>query len=111
MRHYPPALVELIENLSRLPGIGRKTATRLALYLMRQEDEPVERLAESIRQVKTSIRFCSLCHNFTDEDPCPLCSDHSRGNGVICVVEGPGDLMALESAGAFKGRYHVLGGV
>jgi recombination protein RecR len=111
MRHYPPALVNLIENLSRLPGIGRKTATRLALYLMRQEDEPVDRLAESIRQVKTSIRFCSMCHNFTEQDPCPLCGDLSRANGVICVVEGPGDLMALESAGAFKGRYHVLGGV
>ena len=110
MAYYPPALVGLIDNLSRLPGIGRKTATRLALFLLRQPEEKVQALAGSILEVKEKIRFCSLCHSFTDEDPCPLCRDESRANGTVCVVEGPGDLMALEATGVFKGRYHVLGG-
>ncbi|MDY6850622.1 MAG: recombination mediator RecR [Thermodesulfobacteriota bacterium] len=111
MGYYPPALVKLIDNFSRLPGIGRKTATRLALFLLRQPEDRVRALADSILEVKEKIRFCSLCHNFTDQDPCPLCRDESRATGVICVVEGSGDLMALESTGVFKGRYHVLGGV
>ena len=111
MGYYPPALVGLIENLNRLPGIGNKTATRLALYLLRQPEERVRDLAASITEVKEKIRFCSLCHNFTDDDPCSLCRDESRANGAICVVEGPGDMMALESTGAFRGRYHILGGV
>jgi len=110
MGYYPPALVKLIDNFSHLPGIGRKTATRLALFLLRQPEDRVRALADSILEVKEKICFCSLCHNFTDQDPCPLCRDESRATGVICVVEGPGDLMALEATGAFKGRYHVLGG-
>lgn len=110
MGYYPPALVKLIDNFSRLPGIGRKTATRLALFLLRQPEDRVRALADSILEVKEKICFCSLCHNFTDQDPCPLCRDESRATGVICVVEGPGDLMALEATGVFKGRYHVLGG-
>ena len=110
MSWHPPALVGLIDNLSRLPGIGRKTATRLALHLLRQPEDKVRDLARSIVEVKERIRFCSLCHNFTADDPCPLCRDESRDWSLLCVVEGPGDLMALESTGAFKGRYHVLGG-
>jgi len=110
MGYYPPALVKLIDNFSRLPGIGRKTATRLALFLLRQPEDRVRALSDSILEVKEKICFCSLCHNFTDQDPCPLCRDESRATGVICVVEGPGDLMALEATGVFKGRYHVLGG-
>lgn len=110
MGYYPPALVELIENLSRLPGIGRKTATRLALFLMRHPEDKVRALADSIIQVKEKIRFCSRCYNFTDEDPCPLCRDEARATGVLCVVESPGDMMALEATGAFRGRYHILGG-
>ncbi|MEW5722984.1 MAG: recombination mediator RecR [Thermodesulfobacteriota bacterium] len=110
MGYYPPALTGLIENLSRLPGIGRKTATRLALYLLRQPEDRVRALAASINEVKDRIRFCSLCGNFTDQDPCPACRDESRANGILCVVEGPGDLMALENTGAFSGRYHILGG-
>ncbi|MBU2547634.1 MAG: recombination mediator RecR [Proteobacteria bacterium] len=110
MGYYPPALIKLIDNLARLPGIGRKTATRLALFLMRQPEERVRELADSLIEVKLRISFCSLCHNFTEQDPCPLCRDEARANGTICVVEGPGDLMALEATGVFKGRYHVLGG-
>ncbi|MFH1090826.1 MAG: recombination mediator RecR [Pseudomonadota bacterium] len=110
MGYFPPALVGLINNLSRLPGIGRKTATRLALHLLRQPEEMVRDLAGSIVELKEKIRFCSLCYNFTEQDPCPMCRDDSRATGVLCVVEGPGDLMALEATGAFKGRYHVLGG-
>ena len=110
MGYYPPVLVGLIDNLSRLPGIGRKTATRLALFLLRQPEERVRALASSIVEVKQKIRFCTMCHNFTEDDPCALCRDPGRANGVICVVEGPGDLMAIEGSGAFRGRYHVLGG-
>jgi len=106
----PPALEELIEQLSRLPGLGRKTATRLALFLLRQEDEFVQDLARALLALKASLKFCSLCHNFTDQDPCPRCSDPRRDRSLICVVETPGDLLALETSGLFGGLYHVLGG-
>ena len=110
MAYDPPALVNLIENLSKLPGIGHKTAARLGLFLLRQPEEKVQALARSIVEVKEKINFCSLCHNYTEEDPCRLCRDESRNNGSLCVVEGPADLMAVESTGAFRGRYHILGG-
>jgi len=110
MGYYPPALTALIDNLCRLPGIGRKTAARLALFLLRQPEEKVAALARSIMEVKEKIGFCSRCFNFTDEDPCALCRDESRDNGVVCVIEGPGDLMALEATGVFRGRYHILCG-
>ncbi|MDR2935632.1 MAG: recombination mediator RecR, partial [Candidatus Adiutrix sp.] len=106
----PPALEELIERLSRLPGLGRKTATRLALFLLRQEDDFVQALAQALLALKAGLKFCSLCHNFTDRDPCPRCADPRRDRSVICVVETPGDLMALEASGLFGGLYHVLGG-
>jgi recombination protein RecR len=106
----PAALEEVIEQLSRLPGLGRKTATRLALFLLRQEDDYVQSLARALLALKAGLRFCSLCHNFTDQDPCPRCSDPRRDRSVICVVETPGDLMALEGSGLFGGLYHVLGG-
>lgn len=106
----PPVLEELIERLSKLPGLGPKTATRLALFFLRQPEEEVRGLAASLVDVKEQIKFCSLCHNFTDEDPCPRCSDPRRDHTQICVVETPGDLLALESSGLFQGLYHVLGG-
>ena len=108
--HNPPALEELIDRLSRLPGLGRKTATRLALFFMRQDDDSVRALARALLALKADIRFCSLCHNFTDQDPCARCADPRRDRSVICVVETPGDLMALEASGLFGGLYHVLGG-
>lgn len=106
----PPVLEELIERLSRLPGLGRKTAARLALFLLRQEDDFVQSLARALLDLKTGLRFCSLCHNFTDQDPCPRCADPRRDRSIICVVETPGDLMALEASGLFGGLYHILGG-
>jgi recombination protein RecR len=106
----PPALEELIEQLSRLPGLGRKTATRLALFLLRQEDDCAQDLARALLNRKASLKFCSLCHNFTDQDPCPRCADPRRDRSLLCVVETPGDLMALEASGLFSGLYHVLGG-
>lgn len=110
MANEPPVLVNLIDRLATLPGIGRKTATRLALHLLRAPEDRVRALAESILEVKEKIRFCSMCGNFTDDDPCALCRNADRETGVLCVVEGPGDVMALEATGVFRGRYHVLGG-
>jgi recombination protein RecR len=110
MSVYPPPLERLITNLSKLPGIGRKTAARLALYLFRAPGDFTASLAVSISEVKQDIGFCSSCFNLTDTDPCKICKDPGR-DGSLCVVEEVGDLMALEQAGAFRGRYHVLQGV
>ncbi|UQZ90641.1 recombination protein RecR [Deltaproteobacteria bacterium Smac51] len=106
----PPLLENLIERLARLPGLGRKSATRLALHFLRQPEDDVRELAGALTEVKEKIKFCSLCHNFTDEDPCPRCTDTRRDRSIICVVETPGDLMALDASGIFNGLYHVLGG-
>jgi recombination protein RecR len=111
MSVYPPSLERLIDNLSKLPGIGQKTAARLALYLFRSRREFTESLAASILEVKQDIGFCTRCFNLTEVDPCHICRDTSRNTGAICVVEEVGDLLALEEAGAFRGRYHVLQGV
>ena len=111
MRAYPPSLERLINQLSKLPGIGNKTAARLALYLFRAPEELAESLAASILEVKRDIGFCSRCFNLTDEDPCKVCRDPNRDASTLCVVEEVGDLLALENAGAFSGRYHVLQGV
>lgn len=100
----------LIEELEKLPSIGNKSAQRLALYLLRAPREDVLRLADSIRAIRERVGFCTLCGNFTEADPCQLCTDPNRDSRVICVVEQPGDVMALERAAAFRGRYHVLGG-
>lgn len=108
---YPPPLERLIKVLSRLPGIGRKSATRVALYILHSSPELAEDLAVSLREVKEKIRFCPVCFNFTDQEPCSICRDAERANGIICVVEGPGDQLAIEETGTFKGRYHVLHGV
>jgi recombination protein RecR len=111
MSIFPASLEKLIQQLSRLPGIGQKSATRVALHILESDRELAENLARSLLQVKQSIRFCSRCYNFTDEDPCPICQDESRANGILCIVEEPGDQLAIEESGAFKGRYHVLHGV
>jgi recombination protein RecR len=111
MSLYPTPLEHLIRNLSRLPGIGQKSAARVALHILKSPKELAENLANSLLDVKEKIRFCSVCFNFTDKDPCTICADESRSNGVLCIVEGPGDQLALEESGAFKGKYHVLHGV
>lgn len=100
----------LIEELEKLPTIGAKSAQRLALHLLRAPREDALRLAEAIRALRERVGFCRTCGNFTEQDPCLLCSDPQRDGSVLCVVEQPGDVLALERAGAFKGRYHVLGG-
>ncbi|MBC8461443.1 MAG: recombination protein RecR [Deltaproteobacteria bacterium] len=108
---YPVSLEKLIEQFSRLPGIGQKSATRVALYVLSSKNELAEGLAKSLLEVKEKIKFCSICFNLTDDDPCPICCDENRADGTICVVEGPGDQLALEDSGVFKGRYHILHGV
>jgi recombination protein RecR len=100
----------LIEELEKLPTIGAKSAQRLALHLLRAPREDALRLAEAIRALRERVGFCRVCGNFTEQDPCRLCSDPARESGVLCVVEQPGDVIALERTGSFKGRYHVLGG-
>ncbi len=108
---YPPTLERLIEQFTRLPGIGQKSAIRVALYVLRSDKELAASLAKSLIDVKEKIKFCSICFNLTDDDPCPICRNVNRINGSVCVVEGSGDQLALEEAGTFKGRYHVLQGV
>ena len=108
---YPPPLERLIRQFSRLPGIGQKSATRLALFILGSQKELAQNLAESLIEVKEKIELCSVCFNLTDENPCAICMDENRASGIICVVEGPGDQLAIEESGVFKGKYHVLHGV
>jgi recombination protein RecR len=108
---YPAPLEKLIRELSKLPGIGQKSATRVALHILKSDKGLAQSLAESLMKVKEEIRFCSQCFNFTDQDTCVICENGNRANGMLCVVEGPGDQLAIEESGVFKGRYHVLHGV
>jgi len=108
---YPPSLGRLIELFSKFPGIGKKSAERLALYVLRSPKDLAEGLAQSLLDVKEKIKFCSVCFNLTDTDPCTICTDQRRANGILCVIEGPGDQLAIEKSGAFKGKYHILQGV
>lgn len=110
MEGYAPPIKRLIEELARLPGIGEKTAMRLALHILASPREEMERLAESILAVKDSVRLCSVCFNLSDTDPCRICSNGEGREESICVVENINDLLALERAG-FRGRYHVLHGL
>lgn len=100
----------LVEELVKLPSIGQKSAMRLALHLLRIPREDALRLAEAIRAVRERVGFCGLCGNFSEDDPCLLCRDPQRDGAVLCVVEQPGDVLALERTATFRGRYHVLGG-
>lgn len=100
----------LINELSKLPGIGRKTAARLAFHILRIPKREAQELARGIIDVKERIHPCSVCFNLTDQDPCRICSDSRRNDEVICVVEEPNDLMAIEGTGDFRGKYHVLHG-
>jgi recombination protein RecR len=104
-------LENLIDELARLPSIGRKTAQRLALHLLKAPREEAARLAEAILLVKDRVGFCSVCGNYAEQDPCPLCSDPRRDHVVVCVVEHPVDVLAIERTASFRGVYHVLRGV
>jgi recombination protein RecR len=104
------AIEELVAELAKLPGIGRKTAHRLTYYLLKQPPDAAERLAQAIRDVRQRVRACGTCGDLTDADPCALCADPRRDESVLCVVEEPADVAAIERAGRFRGRYHVLGG-
>jgi recombination protein RecR len=104
-------LETLVKALKRLPGVGEKTATRYAFYMLNAKKDEIRELIGAIRDVKEKLRLCSRCFNLTDVDPCPICSDSKRDASRICVVETPLDLMAIEKAGYFRGRYHVLHGL
>ncbi|HEY8911513.1 MAG TPA: recombination mediator RecR [Desulfosporosinus sp.] len=108
--HYPQPLADLISSLARLPGIGPKTAGRLAFYLL-QQPRVSEDLAKAIVVANRDIRKCSICSNFTDKDPCAICQNTQRDQTALCVVEHPRDVVSLEKTREFKGRYHVLHGV
>jgi len=107
----PASVTRLIEEFSELPGIGRKTAARLTFFLLRSQSGLAERLADALRDLKERTRFCSICYNITEEDPCPICTDAGRDRSTICVVEEPLDVLAIEQADVYKGLYHVLHGV
>ncbi|SHN70106.1 recombination mediator RecR [Desulfitobacterium chlororespirans] len=108
--NYPEPLADLITSLSRLPGIGPKTAGRLAFYLL-QQPQVAENLAETMIRAQREIRQCSLCCNYTDHDPCPICTGEKRERTLLCIVEQPRDVVSLEKTREFKGLYHVLHGV
>lgn len=110
MKYYAKPLNKLINELSRLPGIGGKTAQRLAFHILSMEDKDALELAEAIRNAKTAMTYCSVCGNLTDTDPCGICSDESRDKSVICVVESPKDVVAMERIREYRGHYHVLHG-
>ena len=99
-----------MQELAKLPGVGRKTALRLTLHLLRQDDEDVERLTEAISQMKQEVKRCRVCHNISDNDVCPICSDAHRDTQTVCVVENIQDVMAVENTQQYAGLYHVLGG-
>jgi recombination protein RecR len=108
---YPESLQRVVAALSRLPGLGEKTAARLALYLLRASQAEVVELAQALLDLKGKVSLCQRCFAFADEDLCPLCANSARQTGVIMVVADPGDLLAIEKVGWYQGRYHVLGGV
>lgn len=110
MSGYALPIKRLITELSRFPGIGEKTAARLAAYILRASDEDARRLAESILDVKRKIRLCSVCFNLAEGPLCEVCADHARNRKVLCVVEEPDSLIALEESGEYHGVYHVLHG-
>jgi len=107
---HTPSMARLIEQLTRLPGIGEKTATRMAFHILRAEREYAQLLAAAVVAVRDDTKLCSECFALTEQDPCRLCTDGERSGDVLCVVEEPADLLAVERAGSFRGRYHVLHG-
>lgn len=108
MANYTQSIQNLMNELAALPGIGTRSAERIAFHLLKQKPEDALKLADAIRDVKTRIRHCSVCYNLTESDPCDICSNNARDHSVVCVVEQPKDLLALEATGLYRGVYHVL---
>lgn len=112
IQKYPSALLEkAVSEFAKLPGIGRKTALRLVLHILRQSDESVEQFVCAVSQLKREVKYCRVCHNVSDTEVCPICSDPRRDASIICVVENIQDVMAVENTQQFHGLYHVLGGI
>lgn len=111
MDYYPSSVKNLIRHLARLPGIGQKTAERLAMYILQQPADDAHQLARSIVDMKKRLRLCSRCFALSDDALCRICNDPTREASIICVVEQPADMASIEKSGAFRGRYHILGGV
>lgn len=111
MNKYPKPLTLLINELSKLPGVGQKSAQRLAFHILDMDDEAVKKLAMSMVSAKRELKYCSCCGNLTDSDPCSICEDPGRRKDIICVVESPRDVMAMERIKEYDGQYHVLHGV
>lgn len=111
-QQYPSTLLEkAVAEFAKLPGIGRKTALRLVLHMLRMSEEDVDRFANAITTLKKEVRYCKICHNISDTDVCPICSDPRRERNTICVVENIRDVMAVENTMQYRGLYHVLGGI
>ena len=111
-QQYPSQLLEkAVTEFSKLPGIGRKTALRLVLWMLRQDSEDVEQFADAVSQLKREVKYCHTCHNISDTDTCPICTDPRRDVSTVCVVESIQDVMAIENTQQYHGRYHVLGGI
>jgi recombination protein RecR len=108
MSSYTQSIQNLMNELARLPGIGTRSAERIAFHLLKQKPTDALKLADAIRDVKTRIKNCSVCYNLTEADPCSICADPSRDQGLVCIVEQPKDLLALEATGLYQGVYHVL---
>ncbi len=111
MNYYPPTVRNLIRHLSRLPGIGEKTAERLTMHIIRAPRKEIEALAQSISEIKDKVRLCNTCFGLSDADECDICRNPARDENLLCVVEQPADMVAIEKSGAFSGRYHILQGV
>ena len=109
---FPSKLLEnAVNEFAKFPGIGRRSALRLVLHLLRQDKEEVTKFGASIIELRNDIKHCHICHNISDTDICPICADHKRDNSVICVVENIRDVMSIENTLQYKGLYHVLGGI
>jgi recombination protein RecR len=112
INEYPSKLLEnAVNEFASLPGIGRKSALRLVMYLLRKDETDVERFGESIIKLKKEVHYCNICNNISDTEMCEICSDKSRDASIICVVENIRDVLAIENTGQFRGLYHVLGGI
>ncbi|MDN5214412.1 recombination mediator RecR [Fulvivirgaceae bacterium BMA12] len=109
---YPSKLIEdAVNEISQLPGIGKKTALRLVIHLLKQDKESTLHLSEALVNLRTQVKYCKVCHNISDEEVCNICSSHRRDHTVICVVENLPDLMAIENTAQYNGTYHILGGI